>query len=91
MLPPKGLVHRAFFLPFGGKLMTGREAIIERLAQKNEDFARMVREHAELDRQVSELERRVHLSTDEEIELKRIKKLKLAGKDRIEAMLATYR
>lgn len=71
--------------------MTGREAIIERLAQENEEFSRMVREHADLDRQVSELERRVHLSTDEEIELKRIKKLKLAGKDRIEAMLAAYR
>ncbi|HEY8370486.1 MAG TPA: YdcH family protein [Thermodesulfobacteriota bacterium] len=71
--------------------MTEREAIVARLAQENEEFARMVREHAELDRQVAELERRVHLSTDEELELKRIKKLKLAGKDRIEAMLAAYR
>lgn len=91
MLPRKGVAHPAFCLPFGGNLMTGREVIIERLAQENEEFSRMVREHAELDRQVSELERRVHLSTDEEIELKRIKKLKLAGKDRIEAMLAAYR
>ncbi|HEX7127100.1 MAG TPA: YdcH family protein [Thermodesulfobacteriota bacterium] len=71
--------------------MTEREAIVARLAQENDEFARMVREHAELDRQVAELERRVHLSTDEELELKRIKKLKLAGKDRIEAMLAAYR
>lgn len=71
--------------------MTGREPIVERLAQENEDFARMVREHTELDRQVAELERRVHLSAEEEIELKRIKKLKLAGKDRMEAMLAAYR
>jgi uncharacterized protein YdcH (DUF465 family) len=71
--------------------MTGRESIVTRLTQENDEFARMVREHAELDRQVTELEHRVHLSTEEELELKRIKKLKLAGKDRIEAMLAAYR
>ncbi len=70
--------------------MTGRE-IVTRLAHENEDFARMVREHEELDRQVAELECRVHLSAEEEVELKRIKKLKLAGKDRIEAMLAAHR
>ncbi len=51
----------------------------------------MVLEHEELERQVRELERRVYLSAEEEGELKRIKKLKLAGKDRMEAMLAAYR
>ena len=51
----------------------------------------MASEHSQLDRQVSELESRLHLSADEEMELKRIKKLKLAGKDRMEAMLAAYR
>ncbi len=51
----------------------------------------MIREHADLEHQVNELERRVYLSPAEEVELKRIKKLKLAGKDRMEAMLAAYR
>jgi uncharacterized protein YdcH (DUF465 family) len=71
--------------------MTGREELTLRLARENEEFGRMVREHQELDRQVAELERRPYLSPDEEVELKRIKKLKLAGKDRMEAILAAYR
>jgi uncharacterized protein YdcH (DUF465 family) len=73
--------------------MFGRDdtSIRERLARENEEFRRMVLEHEELERQVRELERRVYLSAEEEGELKRIKKLKLAGKDRMEAMLAAYR
>jgi uncharacterized protein len=71
--------------------MTGREEVLTRLARENEEFGRMVREHEQLDRQVAELERRPYLSPDEEVELKRIKKLKLAGKDRMEAILAAHR
>lgn len=71
--------------------MIGAEDIRLRLMKENEEFRRMAHEHQELDRQVAELEGRVHLSADEEMELKRIKKLKLAGKDRMEAMLAAYR
>jgi uncharacterized protein len=71
--------------------MTGRAELVMRLARENEEFSRMVREHQELDRKVAELEARPYLSPDEEVELKRIKKLKLAGKDRMEAILATYR
>lgn len=71
--------------------MIGAEDIRLRLMNENEEFRRMAHEHQALDRQVAELESRVHLSADEEMELKRIKKLKLAGKDRMEAMLAAYR
>ena len=71
--------------------MIGAEDLRLRLMRENEEFRLMVHEHEELERQVAALERRVHLSADEEMELKRIKKLKLAGKDRMEAMLAAYR
>jgi uncharacterized protein YdcH (DUF465 family) len=71
--------------------MTGRAEVVNQLASQNEEFGRMVREHEMLDRQVAELESRPFLLPDEEVELKRIKKLKLAGKDRIEAILATHR
>lgn len=73
--------------------MSEREeaSLRERLARENEQFRRMLCEHEELERQVQEFEQRVYLSSAEEIELKRIKKLKLAGKDRMEAMLAAYR
>ena len=71
--------------------MIGAEDVRLRLMRENEEFRLMVQEHEELERQVAALERRVHLSADEEMELKRIKKLKLAGKDRMEAMLAAHR
>ena len=41
------------------------------------------REHHEIDRQVTELERRPFLTADEEAEVKRLKRLKLAKKDMI--------
>jgi uncharacterized protein len=47
--------------------------------------------HEEYERKLEEWNRRVYLSPEEEIERKRIQKLKLAGRDRIEAILARYR
>lgn len=72
--------------------MSERDATLrERLLRENEEFRRVVREHEEFERRVSELDRKVYLTPEEEVELKRIKKLKLAGKDRMEAILAAYR
>ena len=48
-------------------------------------------EHLMLEGQLAELQKRLHLSTDEEVEKKRLQKLKLAGKDRIMEILSKYR
>jgi hypothetical protein len=40
---------------------------------------------------LQEFNRRIYLTPDEEIERKRLQKLKLAGRDRIESILAKYR
>jgi len=48
-------------------------------------------EHAEYERKLEEWNRRVYLPPEEEMERKKIQKLKLAGRDRIEAILAKYR
>ena len=50
-----------------------------------------VEEHLVLEGQLAELQKRLHLSTDEEVEKKRLQKLKLIGKDRIMEILSKYR
>ncbi len=46
------------------------------------------REHHELDERLHSLERKAWLSTEEEAEVHRLKKLKLAKKDRIQELSA---
>jgi uncharacterized protein YdcH (DUF465 family) len=45
----------------------------------------------ELERQLAELNRRLYLTPQQELEKKRLQKLKLAGKDKIMEILARYR
>lgn len=65
--------------------------IIERLLQGDEEFKRLYSEHRELDGAVKELETKGSLSLDEEIEVKRLKKTKLALKDRMEEKIRMAR
>lgn len=51
-------------------------------------IGRLRREHAELDERLHLLERKAWLSTEEEAEVHRLKKLKLAKKDKIETLSA---
>lgn len=52
---------------------------------------RLKSEHAQLKARLTELEGHVSLTTDEQVERVRLKKLKLATKDRIAAMEADLR
>lgn len=64
------------------------EAKIAALAEKDPAFKALVQEHRTLDEKLKELDRKVYLSPDEEMERKRLAKLKLAKKDRIARILA---
>ncbi len=48
-------------------------------------------EHQDLKKQLDRLNHKHYLTADEEMERKRIQKLKLAGKDRMMALLAAHR
>jgi len=48
-------------------------------------------EHQELEKQLDTINHKHYLTPEEELEKKRIQKLKLAGKDRMMAILATHR
>jgi hypothetical protein len=65
--------------------------LIEKLMVHNEELRQLMQEHQELERQLEKYTSRNYLSPEEEMEKKRIQKLKLAGKDRIEEILSTYR
>lgn len=51
---------------------------------------RLRREHSELKARLSELNSRLYLSPQEQIERKTLQKLKLAKKDRIAALMVSY-
>lgn len=65
--------------------------LIERLLPENEELAALWREHQQLDVQLDAMGQRTYLSPQDEQEVKKLKKVKLAGRDRIEAILAQYR
>jgi len=72
--------------------MAGKEeTLIERLARENEEFSKARQAHSELAKMVDELEKKIFLTPQDEMEVKMLKKKKLAYKDRMEQILALHR
>ncbi len=67
------------------------EELIDRLIPENEELGRLVKEHKEFESQLEELKKRLYLSDEENREKRRLQKVKLAGRDRIEQILRDYR
>ncbi|BEQ16251.1 YdcH family protein [Desulfoferula mesophila] len=55
------------------------------------ELAKLWAEHQEMEKKLDDMNQRLYLSTEEQIERKRLQKLKLAGRDRIEQILGTLR
>ncbi len=67
------------------------EELIARLLPRDEELRKYIEAHRQYEERLEEFGQRAYLSTEEEMEKKRIQKLKLAGRDRIEAILAKHR
>jgi uncharacterized protein len=67
------------------------EQAIVSLLDKDQELKRFYDEHQELEKQLAVFQHKHHLSPEEEIEMKRIQKLKLAGKDKIMEILGRHR
>ena len=67
------------------------EQLIRSLFEREPDLRRYYEEHVDLERRLATYQQKVHLTTEEEVEKKRLQKLKLAGKDKIMEILSRYR
>jgi uncharacterized protein YdcH (DUF465 family) len=72
-------------------MVTKEEELVERLMKENEDFLKAKQAHAQLARQLEELEKKPFLTPQDEMEIKIIKKKKLSFKDQMERILMQYR
>jgi len=67
------------------------QELIDQLVERDPELKKYVDEHREFEKLLEEFNRRPYLTAAETVERKRLQKLKLAGRDRIEKILAQYR
>jgi len=67
------------------------EELVQRILGENDEFRKVKEAHTELARQLDELEKKSFLTPQDEMEIKVIKKKKLAFKDQMEKILMQYR
>ena len=65
--------------------------LIEQLTDRDPELKKFWDDHLEYERQLEGFNRRPYLTAAETMERKRLQKLKLAGRDRMEQILAKYR
>ena len=70
---------------------TKDEELIASLLEREPELRRYYEEHNDLKRQLGFLQQKHYLTPEEEVEKKRLQKLKLAGKDKIMEILSRHR
>ena len=65
--------------------------LLQQLTDRDPELKKFWDEHLEYERQLEGFNRRPYLTAAETLERKRLQKLKLAGRDRMEQILAKYR
>jgi uncharacterized protein YdcH (DUF465 family) len=65
--------------------------LIQRLSEENPRFRKLHEEHMLFEKQLQKLDERNYLTPEEDLERKKIRKLKLAGKDEMESILRDHR
>ena len=75
----------------GTEMATKEDELIERLMREDDEFSRTKQAHSQLVKQLEEWEKRSFLTPQDEVEIKIIKKRKLALKDQMEKILIKYR
>jgi uncharacterized protein YdcH (DUF465 family) len=65
--------------------------IIEDLRKENKEFSQLMQEHEDLEQKLEEINKFKFLTPEQEVEKKRIQKIKLKGKDRMAQIINAYR
>ena len=67
------------------------EQTIVSLLDKDPELRKFYEEHRELEQKLAQFQHKHHLTPEEEVEMKKIQKKKLAGKDRMMEILGRHR
>jgi uncharacterized protein len=67
------------------------KVLIEHLKEINPEFRQLLEEHLLYERQLEEFNRLRYLSSEQELEKKRVQKIKLRGKDRMAELLKEHK
>lgn len=67
------------------------QSLVQQLFDGNPRFRLLYEEHQVLEKELNQLNTKSFLTPDEEVEKRKVQKLKLAGKDEMEKMLSRYR
>jgi uncharacterized protein YdcH (DUF465 family) len=67
------------------------EQAIVSLLDKDPELRKYYEEHRELERKLVEFQHKLYLSAEEEVEKKKLQKMKLAGKDKMMEILGRHR
>jgi uncharacterized protein len=81
-----------FFIKYFQQEVTLKEnEIVEALKKQNEEFRKLSEEHRNLDELLAEMDSKHYLSPEEEIERKRMQKLKLVRKDKMAELVREFK
>jgi len=67
------------------------KVLIEHLKQTNPEFRQLMDEHLQYEHQLEEFNKLRYLSSEQELEKKRVQKIKLRGKDRMAEILKEHK
>jgi uncharacterized protein len=67
------------------------EALRAKLRTESAEFHQLEQEHRRIDKELMNFEIHVYLSPEEEVERRRLQKLKLAAKDKMVEMIRRYK
>ena len=67
------------------------ENLIAKHIKHDDELRKYVEEHRQYEKTIEEYNQRVYLTSEEEMEKKRLQKMKLLGKEKIYTILSKYR
>jgi uncharacterized protein YdcH (DUF465 family) len=71
--------------------MLKEQQIVDSLTRENSEFKKLMEEHHSLEDMLSEMDKKVYLTAEEETERKRLQKQKLLKKDKMAEMIRDFR
>ena len=67
------------------------QPLVQKLCEENPRFRKLHEEHLFFEKKLNEFDERTFLTAEDELERKKVQKLKLVGKDEMEDILRNYR